>query len=49
MRAELDLQVNLVAELEIKKLLQKFDSSRIAHVAKIEHKLNEVLTLLKKR
>lgn len=48
-RAELDLQVNLVAEREIKKLLQKFDSSRIAHVAKIEHKLNEVLTLLKKR
>lgn len=48
-RAELDLQVNLVAEQEIKKLLQKFDTSRIAHVAKIEHKLNEVITLLKKR
>lgn len=48
-RAELDLQVNLVAEREIKKLLQKFDVSRIAHIAKIEHKLNEVLTSLNKR
>lgn len=48
-RAELDLQVNLVAEREIKKLLLKFDASRIAHVAKIEHQLNEVMALLKKR
>lgn len=47
-RAELDLQINLIAEREIKKLLLKFDVSRIAHVAKIEHKLNEVIALLKK-
>lgn len=48
-RAELDLQVNLVAEREIKKLLLKFDTSRIAHVAKIEHQLREVMAMLKKR
>ncbi len=49
MRAELDFQVNVIAEKEVKKLLQEFDASRIAHVAKVEHKLNQLLVLLKKR
>lgn len=49
LRSELDFQVNIAAEQEIKKLLNSFNTSRIAHMAKIEHQLKELLSQLKER
>lgn len=49
MRAQLDLQVNIVAEREIKRVLEEFNASRINHLSRLEHKLDRLLTLLKKK
>ncbi|MBI4836567.1 MAG: DUF1003 domain-containing protein [Candidatus Abawacabacteria bacterium] len=49
LRSELDFQVNIAAEQEIKKLLSSFDTARLAHMARVDNQLKELLKLLKGR
>ena len=49
LRSELDFQINIVAEQEIKKVLSGFNTSRLAHMAHVDNQLKELLRLLKDR